>query len=251
MVGRRNTRLDKIMEPEVIFTAEDYKRVFDTIPLIIREQLGTNDIVIAGGFIRDSLLGLSPSDIDIFVKTKDLANQLASDVAYGHQGLGITETSCSFTLINNGLIIQYVYCRPFTTPESLINEFDFRCCGVAFSNIGNKTTALVSKVEGFEQDTRDRRLVFRCANYNKGNLGALTRAFKFTAKGWFLSEEEMAKIVHSYAAYNIELRRALRRGGRPTGPWIGVEQVRNSANPRYNPHNQGGEENTNGRTEEF
>ena len=178
-----------------MFTSEDYERVIDQIPAIVVEQLKNNDVVLAGGFIRDTLLGLPVSDLDIFCKSKELAKSL-SEV---DGELGILETSCSFTRIVDGLKIQYIYSRPFEAALPLIEDFDFTCCGVAL--VWYFSSWIWYKVDGFESDASDMKLVFRCAEFNKGNLNALGRAFKFVQKGWYLPEAEQVKLIHHYVAY--------------------------------------------------
>ena len=237
-----------------VFTVNEYQQVINSIPEHIQEQLKTNDIIVAGGFIRDILIDLPVSDLDIFCKTEEVAKKLAD---YSNDGLGILKTDCSYSILHNDLKVQYIYCRPYTTPESLINEFDFTCCGVSLKWMGGRWD--FSYITGFEEDTRDMVLVFRNADYNKGNLGALSRAFRFTAKGWFLPQVEMAKIVHHYIAYSPDIRNAnrafvtdTRRVSVPSdgdygtftspddSPLVSLATVQRSVNPRYNPRNQNG-----------
>lgn len=218
-----------------IFTVNEYQRVIASIPEHIQEQLKTNDILVAGGFIRDILVDLPVSDLDIFCKTDEIAKTLAE---YGNDGLGVVKTECSYTVLHGDLKIQYIYCRPFTDPDSLINEFDFTCCGVALKWEGGYWKYYA--VAGFEEDTRDQVLVFRNADYNRGNLGALSRAFKFTARGWFLSQLEMAKIVHHYIAYSPEIRSAGSFTAPDDSPLVALDVIQRSVNPRYNPGNRRG-----------
>lgn len=218
-----------------VFETKDYLKVVWAIPEQIRTQLILNrNMVLAGGFIRDTLIDQPVSDLDIFHNDEDMALALANEI---NNGLGVVKTDCAYTVMLGDLKVQYIYCRAFTTPQSLIEEFDFSCCGAAISSKPDGGWEF-SKVDRFEEDVRDRILFFRCVDYNKGNLGALARAFRFTAKGWYLPQAEMAKIVHHYVGYAPGLRNST--NANQTEPIICLESVQQAVNPRYNSRNRNG-----------
>jgi hypothetical protein len=212
------------MKFEMLTTLEVYN-VLRLIPAAVQAQLVREDVVVAGGAIRDTVTGLPVKDLDIFCHSEEQAGRLAAEVspfvrhtlfAYsvaltcGHTR-GSDEGGFAERPIN--IPVQYVFYKDFTTPEDLISQFDFRACcaGVYWTKVFGWSGVAV---EGFHADCNSRVLRFMSQVKDAGKLTALGRALSLAQKGWKLSTEEAAAIITHFSPTHTpeQVRHAFRPG---------------------------------------
>lgn len=167
--------------------------VLNMLPAVVIEQLRRENIVLAGGIIRDTVAGLPVKDVDIFCQSREQAERLARELTGPF--LSAHESLFAFTVDGlNGLKlpIQYVFYKEYGDAADLVSQFDFRvCCAGIYWADGWRSTA----VYGFHADCAGRVLHFMSQAKDAGKLTALGRALKLAQKGWKLSTQEAAAII--------------------------------------------------------
>jgi len=167
------------------------------VPDSVRFQLQTNNVVLAGGCIRDTVAGLPIKDVDIFCHSGEQAEKLATEVS-----TFVKCTTFAYTVKLDGVLVQYVYYKDFTDVTDLISQFDFRACcaGIYWEDnhmyCDHELSAFKGiAVEGFHADCSSKTLTFMSQLKDSGKLTALGRALAFAARGWTLSTDEAAAII--------------------------------------------------------
>ena len=171
--------------------------VLNLLPNIVIEQLRRENVVLAGGIIRDVVAGLPVKDIDIFCHSAEQAERLALEASPF-----VKHTLFAYTVALS-LPVQYVYYKDFADSEALVNMFDFRACGASLEWV-NYSWAFPSggwvghALDGFHEDCSSRTLHFMSQPKDAGKLTALDRALKLARKGWTLSTSEAARIISHF-----------------------------------------------------
>lgn len=161
-----------------------------------------NKVVVAGGAIRDAVLGQTPRDIDIFILDGINPNGSLNvnlhdiEIIIGHIGMSkkiIVEPGCSnaeeyqsgfavvaelkWNEIYDDIPIQII-CRKENNAAQLIDSFDWNVCQLAYDTKGN--LLYDSKIYDFVQNAGWYGVELQ---YNKSRSGdekkALKRGFKF------------------------------------------------------------------------
>lgn len=173
--------------------------VLHLLPAAVQAQLQRENVVLAGGVIRDTVAGLPVKDIDIFCHSEEQAERLAREVS-----TFVQHTLFAYS-VNLGIPIQYVYYKDFTDARDLVSQFDFRaCCAGLYwdeafglgANLGSSWRGVA--VEGFHADCAERQLRFMSQPKDNGKLTALGRALRLAKKGWTLSTDEAASIIEHW-----------------------------------------------------
>ena len=182
-----------------LLTQDEITRVLSLVPAPVLAQMQRENVVLAGGAIRDVLAGLPVKDIDIFCHSEEQARRLATEVS-----TFVRHTTFAYTASIGPLPIQYVFYKDFTTAEDLVQQFDFRACcaGVYWQPYARGPVMGLWNgvaVEGFHADAVARVLTFMAQQKDAGKLTALRRALDFAQKGWTISNLELAGIVTHFA----------------------------------------------------
>lgn len=196
-------------------TPAEVRRVFELIPAPVISQLQRENVVLAGGVIRDTVAGLPVKDVDIFCHSEEQAARLA-----GEASTFVRHTLFAYS-VDLGIPIQYVYYKDFTDARDLVSQFDFRACcaGIYWYGCYNSATGQPAHwegvaVEGFHSDCTARQLHFMSQPKDNGKLTALGRALQLAKKGWTLSTDEAASIVTHWQGDTTQ-RERIRRAFRP------------------------------------
>jgi hypothetical protein len=195
-------------------TQDEVTHVLSLLPAVVYQQLQRENVVLAGGAIRDTLAGIPVKDIDIFCHSEEQAARLALELAPFAR-----HTTFAYTVPLEGLPVQYVYYKDFTTPEDLVQQFDFRACcaGIYWTATPDARPFppmwVGLAVEGFHADVEARVLRFMSQLKDAGKLTALRRALDFVPKGWTISNEDLTGILTHFEP-SIQPDRA-RRSFRP------------------------------------
>lgn len=196
----------------------EIESVLDHVPPFVQEQMKRENVVLAGGLIRDVIAGLPVKDVDIFCHSQEQAERLAMEA-----GTYVTKTLFAFTVKTLRLPVQYVFYKEFADATELVSQFDFRACcagiywepacGLATADyLGGRWVGIAA--DGFHVDCEDKELRFMSQKKDEGMLTALGRALKLTAKGWHLSTNEAAAIItHWQGAKPTDVDYEFRREG--------------------------------------
>ena len=172
---------------------KDVKAITASLPEPVAEVLSENpgDVVLAGGFVRDIIAGVEPSDVDMFASRKVSASRFLT-LARTYK---ITKSTTSIAEFAGPLPIQVIW--PKAEPlEHVATRFDFACCLglVAYGDDGWYGKCHPT----FYKDVKDRRLTLLGAD--KVRSRSLQRVLKLVAKGCSIEPEDLATIVAGVVA---------------------------------------------------
>ncbi len=175
-------------------TQNDLSLVLSRVPSDIRELMKSSHLVLGGGFIRSTIAGEKPNDIDLFgsnwVTMDSLAEQLAS------RRLGrVHETDNAFTVLSGGrLPVQFISRWLYPNPEKVVESFDFTVCqAVIFWEVSYSWRSWIAS--SFYSDLAARRLVYTSPIRNEDAGGSLMRVRKFLSRGYKIQAGDLAKVV--------------------------------------------------------
>lgn len=174
-------------------TKEEVERVLSLLPPAVLKQLQRENVVLAGGCIRDVLAGIPVKDLDVFCHSEKQAEHLAMAVSPFARH---TTFAYSVVVAPCPLPIQFIYYKDFSNAEDLISQMDFRACCAGIYWDGNEFVGVA--VDGMRFDCQARELHFMSQKKDEGKLTALRRALDFSRKGWTISNEELADIIVHY-----------------------------------------------------
>jgi hypothetical protein len=148
-------------------------------------------MVIAGGYVRDRVLGEKPSDIDVFAPDRQVAKEWGVDLV-AHCGVDkLIETKNAYT-VKTPLPIQIIHRWTFARPEDVVWSFDFTIAKAAFwyddtvaREKGHEAHGWVSMVDPqFYPDLAAKRLRYTSPIRNEDAGGSLLRVLKFYQRGY-------------------------------------------------------------------
>lgn len=159
-------------------------------------------LMIGGGFIRATIAGEKPSDIDIFGPDKDTLKAAAMALAL-KRSARLHESDNAFTILAPPRIpVQFIYRWVFDHPAALIGTFDFTICQAALyikecplensESTVRKWDSVIS--EDFYRDLAARRLVYTHPLRNEDAGGSLMRVRKFLTRGYNIQAQSLAGV---------------------------------------------------------
>lgn len=176
-------------------------------------QLFPGHVFVAGGFIRASISNEKINDIDIFVDSKETAENVANffmSRRFGYrspQDFRRIDTDNAFTILGVTKIpLQVIHRWTFTTPAECIASFDFTVAASAIYWVPDLTKAdeLATKPAGkwtsltdpnFYADLAAKRLVYRAPDREEEPGGSMLRVLKFYQKGYRIPLTSLALIM--------------------------------------------------------
>ena len=173
----------------------DLQFVVTRIPKDIRSLLKDANVCIGGGFIRETIAGQKPNDVDLFggsVETLKLAAKLLNEKREGR----LIETDNALTLVTaNRMPVQFIMRWLFVDPREVIASFDFTVCQavVWFDQLTEKWMSAIG--DSFYRDLAARRLQYTHPQRNEDAGGSLLRVRKFLARGYSIQSQSFAGVV--------------------------------------------------------
>lgn len=173
----------------------DVAFVVRRIPKDVRELLTEHKLLIAGGFIRETIAGTEPKDIDLFGGSKDFLGAVAAILADKREVKCHTTDNAITLLCPPRLPIQFITRWTFEQPEQLVESFDFTVCQAAiwWDRDLNQWASMAS--HGFYPDLAARRLVYTHPNREEEAGGSMLRARKFLQRGYSIQADSLAGVI--------------------------------------------------------
>lgn len=188
---------------------QHFQAVLDALPAGVKVQMQLNQgrTYLAGGFIREIVIGNKPRDIDIFVPNEAEAKRLSAEYAdeYPDKKFKPWKSEFAYNFTAKGEFpIQWIFAvryDPAITWEqhqyAVIDSFDFSMSKVAVWFESDDWHTFCN--ENFYEHVENRQLVFEPSYLDQGNLRALKRALKFAARGWTIDDENLATILTTFS----------------------------------------------------
>lgn len=178
----------------------DLRFVASRIPRDIRDLLGEHSgrLFVAGGFIRATIAGETPADIDLFGDDKDHLELVATILKGRRDGATLHKTNNAITLLTPGrMTVQFITRWTFRAAELLLPSFDFTVCQAAVWRHTYGKHGQWSGLVGdrFYQDLAARRLVYTAPIREEEPGGSLMRVLKFTKRGYSVQVTSLGAVV--------------------------------------------------------
>lgn len=186
-------------------TANDLRYVVERLPRDIRQLLTEHPgkLFVGGGFIRSTVAGEVPSDIDLFGPDAKVLDSIAAILASRREGVKTHKSKNAITLLTpNRLPVQFITRWTFNNAEELVASFDFTVCQAAIWRSGNQSNdAWASSIgEGFYIDLAGRRLVYTSPAREEEAGGSMLRVLKFVKRGYSIQVSSLGAVMARMAA---------------------------------------------------
>lgn len=202
-------------------TENDLRYVVQRLPRDVRELLSEHPgkLFLGGGFIRATIAGEAPSDIDLFGPDAEFLDSVAT-ILKGRREQDrarLHRSKNAITLISaSRMPVQFITRWRFDSAAALIASFDFTVCQAAVWRAGNQSNSrwLSAVGDGFYVDLAGRRLVYTCPIREEGVCGSLLRVLKYVKRGYSIQVSSLGAVVaSSLGAAVARCRRRARNGG--------------------------------------
>lgn len=164
------------------------------LPPSIRRMIKREIVVVAGGFIRACISGEKLNDIDMFVDSKEYAEQLAAGLV-GDDKKRLRKTDNAITLKGFSVTPQFITRWVFDTPREAIDSFDFTICQAAFwwDHYCQKWCSVVG--DQFYQDLAAKRLIYTNPVRSEDIGGSMLRILKYYQRGYRTPLSSLSDVI--------------------------------------------------------
>ncbi|MCU1282316.1 MAG: hypothetical protein JWM53_5862 [bacterium] len=180
--------------------------VLSRVPRDVRALAKAESLFIAGGFIRSTIAGEKPSDVDLFGPSREALELHALKFAQTRE-CRYHATENAFTVLSGSrLPVQFIHRWLYPAGEEgalkLLAEFDFTVAQAALWYEAKGTSegrwrSLVS--DDFYADLAARRLVYTHPNRPEDAGGSILRVRKFLARGYNIQPLSFAGVISRLA----------------------------------------------------
>lgn len=166
------------------------------LPVRVRNQMITYGprLVLGGGFVRSTVSGEKPNDLDLFTQTKEAARLFSAELAEEAKKGKPHETGNALSVkLSSRHFVQYIHRWTYPTPEHLLESFDFTiaCSAIWFES--GKWTSLID--DEFYSDLAAKRLVYRSPARNEDAGGSMLRVLKFYQRGFRIPLDSLGNVI--------------------------------------------------------
>jgi len=176
-------------------------------------MLKKEQVIVAGGYIRACILNEPINDIDLFVKDKEYAGQVAMGLV-GNDPKRLITTNNAITIKGMKYPIQFITRWVFDNTSAILQSFDFTICQAMFwwDQSDNKWHSCVS--ETFYQDLAAKRLIYTEPIREEEAGGSMLRVLKYYQRGYRITIDSFAAVITRLAAGVEHDDRTVDRNGR-------------------------------------
>ena len=181
-------------------TPNDLRYVVERLPRDIRKLLTENAkrLFVGGGFIRATIAGETPSDIDLFGDDPKFLATVASLLSGRREGSKLHTSKNAITLLTpDRLPVQFITRWTFDDARKLVASFDFTVCQAAIYRHGTQSNAQWGSAigNGFYVDLAGRRLVYTNPVRDEEAGGAMLRVLKYTKRGYSIQVNSLGGVI--------------------------------------------------------
>jgi hypothetical protein len=186
-------------------TQNDLRYVVQRLPRDVRDLLTEHAgrLFLGGGFIRATIAGETPSDIDLFGSDAEVLESVAKILADRRQGSKLHKTKNAITILSlDRLPVQFITRWTFQHASELVASFDFTVCQAAIWRTGRQSNSgWASAVgDGFYVDLAGRRLVYTAPVRIEEAGGSLLRVIKYVKRGYSIQVSSLGAVVARLAS---------------------------------------------------
>lgn len=191
-------------------TNNDLDFVVRRLPRDIRQLLSENPnrLFLGGGFIRATIAGETPSDIDLFGPDPTFLDAMAQLLKHRRSEQGackLHKSKNAITLLaHDRLPVQFITRWTFEGAAQLVASFDFTVCQASVWRGGNQSNSpWCSAVgENFYVDLAGRRLVYTRPIREEEAGGSMLRVIKYLKRGYTIQVTSLGAVI-ARLAFNV------------------------------------------------
>lgn len=181
-------------------TSNDLRYVVQRLPRDIRDLLSENPgkLFLGGGFVRATVAGEAPSDIDLFGYDKDFLDTAARMLAARREGSKTHKSKNAITLLTQDrLPVQFITRWTFANASDLVASFDFTVCQAAIWRERNAPGGAWRSSIGrnFYIDLAARRLVYTNPVRDEEAGGSMLRVIKYVKRGYSIQVSSLGNVI--------------------------------------------------------
>jgi hypothetical protein len=152
-------------------------------------------LILGGGFIRETIAGEKPNDIDLFGPSYEVLERASQRLEADREGSRKHITLNAFTLLSPPRMpVQFITRWKFDKLADVANSFDFTCCMAAIECGANNEWRSVCH-DDFYADVAGKRLVYTFPDREEAAGGSMMRVRKFLARGYNIQAESLAGVI--------------------------------------------------------
>jgi hypothetical protein len=177
----------------------DLRYVAQRLPKDIRDLMKTHGhhLMVGGGFLRATIAGEVPNDIDLFGSSAEQLDKIATALMSVRPGSKKHTTKNAITVITpDRLPVQFITRWVFETPFRCLASFDFTVCQALVwrSLTGNgEFNGIVG--ERFYQDLAARRLHYTSPVREEEAGGSMLRVIKYIKRGYTIQVGSLGAVI--------------------------------------------------------
>jgi hypothetical protein len=174
-------------------TPQDTHFIVSRLPKDIVALVKTHGLIVAGGFIRETISQGKISDIDIFGADADKLKLASLELTTGRKGQ-MFETGNAITVLSPPRFpVQFIKRWLFPDAASCVASFDFTVCQAAIWFKDEKWHSATG--EHFYPDLAAKRLVYTYPQRDEEAGGSMLRMRKFIQRGYSIQAGSMAGVI--------------------------------------------------------
>lgn len=177
----------------IYLTASDLNFVLTRLPRDLLKLMRKEPIFLGGGFIRETISGNKPNDIDLFGKDSNELKRISLDFSLSRQAKLHTTDNAVTVLSPPRMPIQFITKWCFSEAEAVCESFDFTVCQAVIWFEKEKWHSLASN--DFYIDLAARRLVYTFPHREEAAGGSMLRVRKFLQRGYSIQAQSLAGVI--------------------------------------------------------
>lgn len=167
------------------------------LPVRLRNQMINygDRIVLGGGYLRSTVSGEKPNDLDLFTQNPEDAKMFAKELADLAKKKPYETGNAISVKLTPRDFVQYIHRWSFPNPAFLIESFDFTiaCAALWFDSVSGKWMSLLD--DNFYADLAAKRLVYRSPKRNEDAGGSMLRLLKFYQRGFRVPLDSLGAVI--------------------------------------------------------
>lgn len=177
--------------------------VLKALPQAVISVMQNHRVFLAGGFIRAIVAGEKPSDIDLWVSSREEADRVSLALVRESSTAVRHESPNSFTIIGLGRPIQVIHRWCFEGADAILDSFDYTIAqAVIYWEPYSDWYGWCGP--RFYDDVKDKQLTYLAPARQEEVCGSLFRLFKFYKRGYNVSLETLAAVMaRATSHYNM------------------------------------------------
>ncbi len=197
-----------------IMPLSDVRYIVTRLPKDVRTLVESEpSLMLGGGYIRASIAGEKPNDIDLFGPSSEMLKFNAHRLGSTRIGSRLHITPNALTLLSpNRIAVQFITRWRYTDPDELLSSFDFTIAQamVRFvpTPVGQQVVGNCGNWEGFvgdrfHRDLAAKRLYYTSPIRDEAAGGSMLRIVKFMKTGYNIQISSLAAVM-ARAICNID-----------------------------------------------